>query len=291
MNTRKYNFLFLLLLTLLSCKDVEKERITHLVEKWSGKEIAFPEHAVFTVLGKDTVDFRISDFQYKILTYVDTIGCSSCKLKLLSWKSFIKELDAVANVQFLFYFHPKSTQELLYTIRSNNFTYPVCFDEQDEFNRLNQLSSEMTFQTFLLDENNKVVAIGNPIHNAKIKELYMNIILRDKAPQTYTTTENQTHIKISSAEMNLGKIDWSKEYTVSFTLNNIGDNPLVIADANSSCGCTIVDYCKEPTRPGDSLILYVKYKADAPGYFNKAISVICNTKNSPLTFRVTGEAE
>ena len=34
----------------------------------------------------------------------------------------------------------------------------------------------MAFQTFLLNKNNKVMAIGNPILNPKIKELYMKII-------------------------------------------------------------------------------------------------------------------
>ena len=34
----------------------------------------------------------------------------------------------------------------------------------------------MTFQTFLLNRNNKVLAIGNPIHNPKIRELYVKII-------------------------------------------------------------------------------------------------------------------
>ena len=34
----------------------------------------------------------------------------------------------------------------------------------------------MAFHTFLLDKSNKIIAIGNPIHNPKIKELYLKII-------------------------------------------------------------------------------------------------------------------
>jgi hypothetical protein len=52
-------------------------------------------------------------------------------------------------------------KELRYLTRRDKFTYPVCFDEQDELNRLNRFPSDMTFQTFLLDKENKVVAIGN----------------------------------------------------------------------------------------------------------------------------------
>lgn len=38
----------------------------------------------------------------------------------------------------------------------------------------------MNFQTFLLDRNNRVIAIGNPIYNPKVKELYLKIIKGEK---------------------------------------------------------------------------------------------------------------
>ena len=33
----------------------------------------------------------------------------------------------------------------------------------------------MTFQTFLLDKDNKVAAIGNPVHNPKEKEVKSDV--------------------------------------------------------------------------------------------------------------------
>lgn len=41
----------------------------------------------------------------------------------------------------------------------------------------------MNFHTFLLDKDNKVLAIGNPIHNPKVKELYLKIIQGEKVEQ------------------------------------------------------------------------------------------------------------
>ena len=52
----------------------------------------------------------------------------------------------------------------------------MCVDVDNRFNKLNNFPADMTFQTFLLDKNNKVVAIGNPIHNLKVRELYLKII-------------------------------------------------------------------------------------------------------------------
>ena len=68
------------------CEESEKERLSRLVKEWEGKEILFPAHSVFTIQGKDTVDFDFKDADYKVVTYIDSVGCTSCKLQLHSWK-------------------------------------------------------------------------------------------------------------------------------------------------------------------------------------------------------------
>lgn len=61
-------------------------------------------------------------------------------------------------------------------LKSSSFSFPVCIDEEDRVNKLNNFPKEMAFQTFLLDNDNKVIAMGNPILNPQIKELYLRII-------------------------------------------------------------------------------------------------------------------
>lgn len=58
-----------------SCKESEKDKIARLVEEWEGKEILFPTHSIFTIQGKDTVDFSLADADYKVVTYIDSVGC------------------------------------------------------------------------------------------------------------------------------------------------------------------------------------------------------------------------
>jgi len=42
------------------------------------------------------------------------------------------------------------------------------------FERLNpHLPKDERFHTFLLDENNKVILVGYPVNNPKLKELYL----------------------------------------------------------------------------------------------------------------------
>ena len=77
------------LILCISCRESDTERVARLVQEWQGKEVVFPERLVFTRFVKDTVDYRIPESDYKVVVYVDSIGCVSCKLQLYKWKSFI----------------------------------------------------------------------------------------------------------------------------------------------------------------------------------------------------------
>ena len=74
----KYCFLGFLALLFISCKG-NKQQLAALLKEWEQKEIIFPSHTVFTIQGKDTVDFCIKD-QYKVLVYTDSTGCTGCRL-------------------------------------------------------------------------------------------------------------------------------------------------------------------------------------------------------------------
>ena len=277
-------------LFIASCSESEKERLSRLVKEWEGKEILFPAHSTFTIQGKDTVDFDYKDAEYKIVTYIDSVGCTSCKLQLHRWKELVKEVDSLTNgnVPFLFYFHPKDMKELRYLTRRDGFAYPVSFDEKDDFNRLNHFPSEMKFQTFLLDKENRVIALGNPVQNPKVKELYLNLI---KGNGKTASNEKQTTVSIDSTVMDFGSFPMAEKQERSFVLTNTGNNLLVIQDIVTSCGCTKVEYSKEPVRPGGILEVKVIYEAEKAEHFNKTVTVYCNVKNSPLRLTVKGNAK
>ena len=152
-----------------SCKRTEKEQLTFLMKEWTRKEILFHDRAVFTI------QFPYASTYYKIVTYVDSLGCLSCKLQLLEWINFIAEVDSVTsrNVSFYFFFHPRNRKELIMTLQSEDFIYPVCIDLKDTFNKLNKFPLNDKFRTFLLDNTNKVILVGNPMHHPRIKEMYM----------------------------------------------------------------------------------------------------------------------
>lgn len=166
----------LLIFCFISCKKTEKEQLAFLMKEWDGKEIRFHTDPVFTIQGIDTLSkVPYDSTYYKIVTYVDSTGCLSCKLQLLEWMDFMAEVDSITskNVSFYFFFHPRNKKELIITLQREEFTYPVCIDVKDTFNRLNNFPENDKFRTFLVDNNNKVILVGNPLHHPQIKKLYM----------------------------------------------------------------------------------------------------------------------
>ena len=180
--------------------------------------------------------------------------------------------------------------EIYQTLRVERFKHPICIDEGDYLNKLNHFPTDMAFQTFLLNSDNKVLAIGNPI-NPKVKELYLKIIQSEKIGRKDESKVTRTKADIGRTLVPLGKFDWRKEQKAVFVLKNTGDKPLVIQDVVTSCGCTSAEYFKKPVRPNDSLELCVTYKAEHPEHFDKTITVYCNTASSPIVLRIIGTAQ
>ncbi len=58
------------------------------------------------------------------------------------------------------------------------FNYPVIFDQNNTFYKLNKLHENSLYHTMLLDSLDKVLLIGTPIMNKKLQALYIDEIVR-----------------------------------------------------------------------------------------------------------------
>ena len=268
--------LIILLLTIFlsACQDKQKEIITLLVKEWQGKQILFPENMVFTRFASDTTNFVIPTSDYKVLVFVDSIGCTSCKLQLSRWKEFIRYTDSISqkNIPFLFFFQFDDQWEIHSLLIRENFDKQICLDRSDSLNQLNHFPKDIRFQVFLLDKNNKVVVIGNPVHNPNVKELYLEEISR-KQP----VAPIQTTVKVEKESLLLETIPLGKSKDTLFTLVNTGDQPLVIIDVTTTCGCAQTLFDKHPVQPGESLHIKVGVTPENKGLFDETITVKCNT--------------
>lgn len=282
-------FFFSTALLLNGCIDHKKNAITKVVNEWQNKKIILPSDMLFTKYGKDTIQYKIPSSSYKILMYADSIGCTSCKLQLQKWKEFIIELDSLAHttIPVIFIFHPKDLQEISYLLKREDLDIPVHIDKDDRLNKINRFPTEQKFQTFLLDKKNKVVLVGNPTQNLKIKELYLATIL-NKNTKANAQIAHKTIIEANKTEFNLGTISKGDSYTTNLSIRNLTEIPFVIHDIRTSCGCVHIEYDKQPLTLGSTTHINITYNADVSGYFNKTISIYGNIDKSPLIIRLKG---
>ena len=286
------NLIILVLLPIFfSCKNEQKEKekqIAKLVTEWQGKEIKFPDNLIFTRYLTDTTDFQIPQSEYKVLVYVDSTGCTSCKLQLHKWKELIEYADSETQgkVPFLFFFHPKDTKEIRYLLKRNGFDRPVYIDLDDRLNKLNKFPADMTFQTFLLDKNNKIVALGNPVHNTAVKDLYLKQITSKDNPNKNMP---KTIAKATPLEIDFGTFDKSEIKEATIEVKNTGDSPLVIVDVSTTCGCTAAIYDKRPAKPGEILQVGIKMTPKDTGFFDEVVTIKYNSiNNQPVKVEIKG---
>lgn len=182
MNRKAIPYFFISLFMITACnRDNQKAEAQKIVKEWTGKTLEIPEGIDSYFMNKDSLVSQ-SIAPYKIFVYTDSTGCTSCTLNLGMWKKYINEADSLLGdkLDFLFYFQPKNEKELQYLIKRDNFEHVVYMDRDAKLLKLNSFPSEMKYQSFLLDRNNKVISIGNPTLNPKIWELYKQIILNEK---------------------------------------------------------------------------------------------------------------
>lgn len=277
-------FIFFLLVT-VSCQNSERKQIEQLVEEWTGREILLPERPVFTRFATDTLSYAIPTARHKVIVFVDSVGCISCKLQLPKWEELIDEVDSLndGNVPFVFFFQTKDVRELRYILRRDNFSHPVCIDTEDSFYRLNRFPGEMMFQTFLIDSENRVKVIGNPIHNLSVKDLYLKEIAGIDAIQLPVTT-----IEADSAEYHYGVVGEDMTTSRKIILKNTGNEVFRIKGTTTSCDCMTAEYDWDEIPPGGKAAMTVEYKAEELGDFWRTITIYGNVAEKSFTLDFYG---
>ena len=281
----KWLLLSAFLAVCVSCRESRHNQMERLVQEWNGKEIRFPSHPVFTRFVTDTVPYRIPKTDYKVVVFVDSVGCISCKLQLPKWKEFMHEVDSLCEgkVSFVFFFQSANVKELRYILRRDGFSLPVCIDADDSFNSLNHFPGEMMFQTFLVDSENRVKVIGNPIHNLSVKELYLKELTGMKSNPLPVTT-----VHSDSVEYHYGTVGENQTESRKVVLHNTGKEVFRIKGVTTSCDCMTVEYGWDEIQPGESAVLTVKYKAEEPGDFWRTITIYGNIPDQSITLDFWG---
>lgn len=101
----------------------------------------------------------------------------------------------------------------------------------------------------------------------------------------------QPVIKFDDRRHDFGAIqETDGKVSCEFTFTNTGDEPLVISNVRTSCGCTAPEYSQEPIAPGQSGNVKITFNPSGrPGKFSKSIYVYTNTSPNRTILRILGE--
>ncbi len=135
----------------------------------------------------------------------------------------------------------------------------------------------------------------------KIKILFIGIVLTSlnslaqekKSPaigevKTASAPASTAEITFTKDLHDFGAINKGDNGTVEFTFKNTGKEPLIIANAQGSCGCTVPVWPKEPIAPGASSNIKVTYDTKRVGAFTKTVTITSNAVTSAKTITIKG---
>lgn len=99
----------------------------------------------------------------------------------------------------------------------------------------------------------------------------------------------QPEFKFVSETHDFGKITQGKPVTYEFKFTNVGNQPLIISNVESTCGCTVPEYTKTPIKKGESGSIKVTFNAAVASPFTKGVTVKSNAKTPVKVLYIKGE--
>lgn len=238
-----FTTLLLLIAICMGCTPSDRTVAENIVKEWAGRQIVLPD-VMTDFLSGDTID--LSDADYTILCYIDSVGCTGCKMKLSLWEYILNKIDSTSgyDINFVMIVDSTSVRELKALLESYRFRRNVYHDTAHTINNHNHFPANIAFQTVLMDNDFKVALIGNPTHSQKIEELYT----------TFLSDGNDSNrlpglISRDNSIWDIGNIGQGDTITHRFTLTNNCDKPVVISKILPSCECLSVSTPPDTIRP------------------------------------------
>jgi hypothetical protein len=128
----------------------------------------------------------------------------------------------------------------------------------------------------------------NSIRNMKKLMILLAVVIGFTS-LTAMRTANKAEFKFDKETYDFGKIPQGKPVSIDFKFTNVGDEPLIITNVESSCGCTVPKYTSTPVKKGETGVITVTYNAAAVMPFNKAVTVKSNAKTPVKYLYIKGE--
>ena len=178
----RFLFVAFLLFSFLSCN--RKNRVEDEISSFYSRHINLSFDKMKCLKdGMDTLVLeRTENIDLKYVVYVDSTRCSSCMWKdLYRWNTFLYDIRTYkGKIKVYFIFCPLSfkVEELYLSMRKHkNLNSYVYVDTANVFLQSNtDFPENPLLHTFLLDKNNTVLLVGNPIDNLLIINIFWRTV-------------------------------------------------------------------------------------------------------------------
>lgn len=103
-------------------------------------------------------------------------------------------------------------------------------------------------------------------------------------PATTQPTGPMTTMTFAETDFNFGTVLEGEKVSHTYKFTNTGNEPLILSNAQGSCGCTVPKWPREPIPPGESADIVVEFNSQGKrGTRNQKVTITANT-NPPQSF-------
>ena len=122
-----------------------------------------------------------------------------------------------------------------------------------------------------------------------MKRLFLSLTALVLTTAMFAQKKADEVAKFTTELIDQGKLKQNNPEEVKFVVTNISKEPLIIEQANPTCGCTIGDYTKTPIAPGSTGYVSAKFNAANVGHFTKTLTVKFAGADDIKNITITGD--
>ena len=101
-----------------------------------------------------------------------------------------------------------------------------------------------------------------------------------------------TVMTFDESEFNFGTVKEGEKVSHTYKFKNTGDEPLILANAKGSCGCTVPKWPREPIPVGGSGEIVVEFNSQGKvGDRNQKVTITANTNPATTIINLVGKVE
>ena len=178
-----YSFLIVFIaISIYSCN--EEQKLKESLATMHSKEVDLGIDSMVCVYNPNDIQYttKIKHTPFRMICYIDVPECSSCVLmkRNEAWENLLNYIGTYQNrLQVCYILHPSNfnLESFRFAVKASAITVPVYVDTANIFARKNpHVVENPMLHTFVINEKDSVVLVGNPTDNNKVRQLLVDIL-------------------------------------------------------------------------------------------------------------------